>query len=173
MSSSYDRIKPNMNSFESNQDIELINLVRPPPQRTKNSRIHAKNFRNSRIHASFSQNSRKPDFSGNRGNSRKKSGKFVQFLVKRENSRVHAKSRADSRIHAIEKCIFTFAQVFSIHAFTQFLFRFSRAFTQPKKPIHAFTQTAGGPPFSISKVKIFLRCPTMVGNVKFLFCSSI
>ena len=63
-------------------------------------------------------------FGKNRGNI-KKSGKFAQIWVKRENSRVHAKSRADSRIHAIEKSFFTFTQVFSIHAFTQFFFRFS------------------------------------------------
>ena len=136
-----------------------------PPQRTQNSRIHAKNFRNSRIHASFSRNSRKPNFweigeifGKSRGNIQK-SGKFAQIWVKRENSRVHAKNRADSRIHAIEKSFFTFTQAFSIHAFTQIFFDF-HAFTQPKKPIHAFTQTAGGAQISatLGFRNLNLRC---------------
>ena len=85
-------------------------------------------------------------FGKNRENCQK-SGKFAQSWAKRENSRVHVKSKADSRIHTIEKWIFTFTQVFSIHAFTQFFFDF-HAFTQPKKPIHAFTHSRkplGGP----------------------------
>ena len=120
----------------------------------QNSRIHAKNFRNSRITQVFLEIHANPIFReigeifGKNRENCQKSGKFAQVWVKRENSRVHAKSRVDSRIHAIEKWIFTFTQVFSIHAFTQFFFDF-HAFTQPKKPVHAFTQTAEGAPFIV------------------------
>ena len=101
-------------------------LLAEAPQRTQNSRIHAKIFRNSRIHASFSGNSRKPDFSGNRGNfrknwekfskigeictnlgekrkftrSRKKQGRFTHSRNRKMDFHVHA-SLFNSRIHAI------------------------------------------------------------------------
>ena len=111
----------------------------------QNSRIHAILFRNLRIHENFSGNSRKPDFFGKSGKIFGKIGEIFENRGEREDSRTYSrKNRADSRILAIKKWIFTFTQVFSIHAFMQFFLHF-HAFTQPKKPIHAFTQTAGGP----------------------------
>ena len=120
--------------------------MRPPPSGPK---VHAFTQKKFKIHAFtqvFFEIHANPIFReigeifGKNRENCQKSGKFAQIWVKRENSRVHAKTRADSRIHAIEKWIFTFTQVFTIHAFTQFFFDF-HAFTQPKKPIHAFTQT--------------------------------
>ena len=77
-----------------------------------------------------------------------KIGEIFENRGKRENSCIHAKNRAYSRIHAIKKWIFTFTLVFfnsRIHAI--FFFNF-HAFTQPKKPIHVFTQTALGAPYN-------------------------
>ena len=100
----------------------------PLPQRTLNSRIYAKIVRNSRIHASFSRNSRKPDFSGNRGNFRRKSGKLSKIgeIVKNRGNlhKVGWKGKI-------------------------------QAFTQKAGQIHAFTQTAGGAP--CSSIETFLK----------------
>ena len=108
-------------------------IIIEAPRRTQISSIQANFFRNfthSRIFFSSFKQTRffrkiRNIFREKSGNIWE-SGKFVHNRGNRENSRIHVKNRADSRIYAIKKWIFTFTQVFSIHAFTLFFFQFSR-----------------------------------------------
>ena len=114
-----------------------------PPQRTQNSRIHTILFHNSRIHTNFSGNSRKPDFLGNRENFSERLGKYLKIG---EKGKIHVFTQKQGRFtHSRNQEVDFHVHASFFNSRIHAIFLHFHAFTQPKKPIHAFTQTAGAP----------------------------